>query len=109
VQDFPAGFRNVVEWNRIVRNAQRKAGGGHEGLDVEVIEVRDGMLAETPNGEKSLDDGSKGLGTGQVRIVGRFFATELDIVTEHDPVGARELSGSAPLPVHRRQRLGRSA
>ena len=78
-------------------------------MDVEVIEVRDGMLAETPNGEKSLDDGSKGLGTGQVRIVGRFFATELDIVTEHDPVGARELPGSAPLPVHRGQRLGRPA
>ncbi len=28
IQDFPAGFRNVVECDRIVRNAQRKAGGG---------------------------------------------------------------------------------
>ncbi len=35
--------------------------GGHESLDLEVIEVRDGMLAETPNGEKSVDDGSEGL------------------------------------------------
>jgi len=50
-----------------------KAGGGHQGSDVEVIVVRDGMLAETPNGEKSLDDRSEGLGMGQVRIVGRFF------------------------------------
>ena len=63
LQDFPAGFPNVVEWNRIVRNAQGLGGGVDEVSNVEVIEVPDGLLAETPNCEKSLDHGSEGLGT----------------------------------------------
>src|SRR5439155_10069564 len=109
LQDFPAGFPNVVEWDRIVRNAQGLGGGVDEVSNVEVIEVPDGLLAETPNCQKSLDHSSEGLGTGQVKIVERFFAGELDVVTENDPIGARELPGLLPLPVHRGQRLRRPA
>src|SRR5437667_5086960 len=55
VQDSPAGFYNVVEWDRIVRNAQDLSGRVHQVSSIEVIEVPDGLLAETPNCEKSLD------------------------------------------------------
>ena len=109
VQDSPAGFYNVVEWDRISRNAQGLGGGVHQVSNIEVIEVPDGLLAETPNCEKSLDHGSEGLCMWKVRILERVFAGDPDVVTEHDPIGARELLGLLPFQAHRGQRLRRPA
>jgi hypothetical protein len=108
VEDFTADCRYVLRACGALGNAKGLAGGGLEVPEEKVIEVRDGIGTQAPDGKESQDHGREGFGTGQAWIIARFFAADLDVVTQYDPVRAGKLLGLVPLPVHRGERIGRT-